>query len=93
MLTHVSAGKVMSAGVVLVAVTLLSLALVSAIQFTPPEYTVSEGNGSITVTVCLETNDSEVGNETNITVTLSTLSQSAGNTCPPITHDGAVLKV
>ena len=83
-MTHISVGKVVPAVVYLVVVTLLLLAAVSAIQFNAPEYTVSEGNGSITVTMCLaETNNSEAENDTEtITVTLSTLSQSAGKTCP-----------
>lgn len=67
-----------SVRVFLVTATLISLAVVSAIQFTAPEYTVSEDRGFITV--CLETNDSEAENDTNTTVTLSTQSESAGKT-------------
>ena len=62
--------------VFLVTAILISLEVVSAIQFTAPVYPVSEGRGFITV--CLETNDSEADNDTNTTVTLSTRSESAG---------------
>ena len=70
----------MSVGVFLVTATSISLAVVSAIQFTYPEYTVREDRGIIAV--CLETNDSEVENDTNTTVTFSTQPESAGKTRP-----------